>query len=71
MSNVVGCTQAPDALKLDALAAELIARCTGTPERHAVPKSLDFIDRMLRTPTGKLFKKLLKDTQWAGRTPVC
>ena len=31
------------------------------------PRSVDFIDQMPRLPTGKLYKKPLRDKYWAGR----
>jgi acyl-coenzyme A synthetase/AMP-(fatty) acid ligase len=31
------------------------------------PRSVDFIEEMPRLPTGKLYKRLLKDQYWAGR----
>ena len=35
--------------------------------RQKVPRSIDFIDQMPRLPTGKLYKKPLRDRYWAGR----
>ncbi len=32
---------------------------------YKVPRSFDFIDEMPRLPTGKLYKRLLKDKYWA------
>ena len=43
------------------LAAELIAFLRGRVARVMVPRSVDFIDRMPRLPTGKLSKRLLRD----------
>jgi long-chain acyl-CoA synthetase len=34
--------------------------------RHMVPKSIDFIDAMPRLPTGKLYKRVLRDRYWQG-----
>ena len=31
------------------------------------PRSIDFIEEMPRLPTGKLYKRLLKDQYWQGR----
>ena len=31
------------------------------------PKSVDFMDRLPRLPTGKLYKKPLRDKYWAGK----
>jgi fatty-acyl-CoA synthase len=47
----------PDA----ALAEELMAFTRDKVARYMVPRSIDFIDQMPRLPTGKLYKRLLKD----------
>ena len=31
------------------------------------PRSVDFIEEMPRLPTGKLYKRLLKDKYWTER----
>jgi acyl-CoA synthetase (AMP-forming)/AMP-acid ligase II len=31
------------------------------------PKSIDFTDALPRLPTGKLYKKALRDKYWEGR----
>ncbi len=51
-----------------ALQAELIAFCQQHLAKMKCPKSVDFIDQMPRLPTGKLYKKPLRDKYWAGRT---
>ncbi|MEI6548713.1 MAG: acyl-CoA synthetase, partial [Burkholderiales bacterium] len=53
----------PDA----ALAAELIAFCQQHLARPKCPRSIDFLDALPRLPTGKLYKKPLRETYWAGR----
>ncbi|NKB99956.1 MAG: AMP-binding protein [Pseudomonadales bacterium] len=35
---------------------------------YKVPRSFDFIDEMPRLPTGKLYKRLLKDKYWPAKT---
>ena len=35
--------------------------------RYKVPRSIDYIDELPRLPTGKLYKRLLKDRYWADR----
>ena len=45
----------------DALAAELLEFVRTRVARYMVPRSIDFIDQMPRLPTGKLYKRLLKD----------
>jgi long-chain acyl-CoA synthetase len=47
-------------------AAALIAFCDEHLARMKVPRSVDFIDQMPRLPTGKLYKKPLRDKYWAG-----
>jgi long-chain acyl-CoA synthetase len=53
----------PDA----SLAAELIAFCQQHLARPKCPRSIDFLDALPRLPTGKLYKKPLRETYWAGR----
>ena len=47
-------------------AAELLAFCGQHLARQKVPRSVDFIDQMPRLPTGKLYKKPLREKYWAG-----
>ena len=53
-----------------ALAEELIAFCGQHLARQKVPRSIDFEAELPRLPTGKLYKRLLKDEYWkaAGRS---
>ncbi len=51
----------------DALAAELLAFARERLAHYMAPRSVDFIDEMPRLPTGKLYKRLLKDRYWTGR----
>jgi long-chain acyl-CoA synthetase len=44
----------------------LIAFCHEHLARQKCPRSVDFIDQMPRLPTGKLYKKPLRDKYWAG-----
>ena len=50
-----------------ALAAELIAFCGEHLSRQKVPRSIDFSDQLPRLPTGKLYKKVLRDPYWGDR----
>jgi long-chain acyl-CoA synthetase len=43
------------------LADELIAFCSQSLSRQKVPRSIDFEDELPRLPTGKLYKRLLRD----------
>ncbi len=49
-----------------ALEAELIAYCRQHLSPIKCPKSVDFEAELPRHPTGKLYKRLLKDRYWAG-----
>jgi long-chain acyl-CoA synthetase len=48
----------------DALANELLAYCREHIAHYKCPKSLDFMAELPRLPTGKLYKRLIKDTYW-------
>ena len=45
---------------------ELIAYCRSHLADVKCPRSVDFRDELPRHPTGKLYKRLLKDEYWAG-----
>ena len=47
-----------------AVAEELMAFCLDNLARHKCPRSIDFEDELPRLPTGKLYKRLLKDRYW-------
>ena len=53
-----------------AFAKELIAFCRSQLADVKCPRSVDFRDELPRHPTGKLYKRLLKDEYWkaAGRS---
>ena len=50
----------------DALAQELIGFCQEHLAKLKCPKSIDFMDALPRLPTGKLYKKPLREKYWAG-----
>ena len=50
------------------LAAELIAYCRDHLAHYKCPRSVDFRPELPRHPTGKLYKRLLKDEYWQGKT---
>ncbi len=58
-----------DAAAAAALAGELIAYCRSKLADVKCPRSVDFRPELPRHPTGKLYKRLLKDEYWgaAGR----
>lgn len=47
-----------------ALAAELIVYCRKNMADYKCPRSVDFMDELPRHPTGKLYKKVLRDRYW-------
>ena len=47
---------------------ELMAFCTEHLARHKCPRSIDFESELPRSPTGKLYKRLLRDRYWTERT---
>ncbi|MFO1196670.1 MAG: AMP-binding protein [Burkholderiaceae bacterium] len=49
------------------LAAELIDYCRQQLSPIKCPRSVDFEEELPRHPTGKLYKRLLRDRYWAGR----
>ncbi len=57
-----------DPATLDALAAELMAFCRDHMAHYKCPRSVDFEDELPRLPTGKLYKRLLRDRYWGNRT---
>ena len=50
-----------------ALAEELIAYCRQHLSALKCPRSIDFEAELPRHPTGKLYKRLLRDRYWQGR----
>ena len=50
----------------DEMSLELIAYCKEQLADVKCPRSVDFRDELPRHPTGKLYKRLLKDEYWAG-----
>jgi len=58
----------PGVLPCDDLAEELIAFCNQSLSRQKVPRSIDFEAELPRLPTGKLYKRLLRDRYWGDKT---
>jgi long-chain acyl-CoA synthetase len=50
-----------------ALAETLLTHCRGELAGYKVPRSVDFRAELPRYPTGKLYKRLLRDEYWQGR----
>ena len=57
--------EGPRALELE---EELIAFCRASLSPIKCPRSVDFAAELPRHPTGKLYKRLLRDRYWAGHT---
>ena len=51
----------------DELAEELLAYAREHIAHYKCPRSIDFMDELPRLPTGKLYKRLIKDAYW-GKT---
>ncbi len=50
-----------------AMEEELIAYCQEHLARQKCPRSIDFEDELPRLPTGKLYKRVLRDRYWGDR----
>lgn len=61
---------APGVMPGEALAQELIAYLRDKVARYMVPRSVDFIDTMPRLPTGKLYKRQLRDRYRSAAAPA-
>ncbi len=48
----------------DELRSELMAFCRANLSHVKAPRVLDFMQELPRHPTGKLYKRLLKDEYW-------
>jgi long-chain acyl-CoA synthetase len=58
--------QVLDTEKGDArMVEELMGYCAEHLSRQKCPRSIDFEAQLPRLPTGKLYKRLLKDRYWA------
>ena len=58
---------APGQAPNDDLAAELMAYARERVAHYMAPRSIDFIEEMPRLPTGKLYKRVLRDAYWQDR----
>jgi acyl-CoA synthetase (AMP-forming)/AMP-acid ligase II len=46
---------------------ELIEFCKKRITRFKAPKSIEFVDSLPKTPSGKILKRELREKYWAGR----
>ena len=51
----------------DTIADEILAFSAEKLAKYKLPRSVDFIDELPRLPTGKLYKRLIRDKYWEGR----
>jgi long-chain acyl-CoA synthetase len=49
------------------LARELVEHCRTRLAGFKCPRSLDFVEALPRDPSGKLYKRKLRDPFWQGR----
>jgi long-chain acyl-CoA synthetase len=50
-----------------AFADELLAHCKDKLAKYQIPRSIDFVPELPRDPSGKLYKRKLRDPYWEGR----
>jgi acyl-CoA synthetase (AMP-forming)/AMP-acid ligase II len=50
------------------LERELIEWCKARISHVKCPRSVDFMEELPRHPTGKLYKRLIKDRYWGNKT---
>jgi long-chain acyl-CoA synthetase len=55
----------PDIVADDEFTEELLAYCREHLSRQKIPRSIDYVDELPRLPTGKLYKRVLRDKYWA------
>ena len=48
----------------DDLVEELLAYCREDLAHYKMPRSIDFEEELPRLPTGKLYKRILRDRYW-------
>ena len=58
----------PGILAGEDLAQELISFCSQSLSRQKVPRTIDFEAELPRLPTGKLYKRVLRDRYWGDRS---
>ena len=52
----------------EGLTDELIAHCREGLARFKIPRSIDYETELPRLPTGKLYKRLLRDRYWGKKS---
>jgi long-chain acyl-CoA synthetase len=51
----------------DELTAEVLAFAASRLAKYKLPKHVDYLDELPRDDNGKLYKRKLRDPEWAGR----
>ena len=51
----------------EALAEGLTAHCRDKLAKYQIPRSFDFVPELPRDPSGKLWKRRLRDPYWEGQ----
>ena len=59
---------APGVAASQALAREIQSFTRERLAPYKCPRSVDFVDELPRMPTGKLYKRLVKDRYWGDKT---
>ena len=54
----------PGNVEDESLTEELLGYLADHLSRQKIPRSIDYIAQMPRLPTGKLYKRLLRDQYW-------
>jgi len=57
----------PGVAPSEELAAELMEFCRASLSKIKCPKSIDFDPELPRHPTGKLYKRLIRDRYWGNK----
>ena len=60
----------PGAEPGDALTVDLLGYLEGRIARYKLPRSIDYLPDLPRDPSGKLYKRKLREPYWAGRHRV-
>ncbi|CAN7530959.1 acyl-CoA synthetase [Phenylobacterium sp. LjRoot219] len=61
---------APGVAPSEALAQEIMEFVRAKLGRQLTPRSVDFVEQLPRLPTGKLYKKAVRDRYWGDSSPL-
>ena len=51
----------------EALKTELVDHCRERLAHFKCPRAVDFVDKLPRHDTGKIFRRMVREKYWAGR----